>query len=116
MQFLMLFYADEEAWTALPAAERDAATERIGAWFGEQAQSGRIVGGHRLSGSRTTAHVRLGPAGRSAKPLVTDGPFIETKEAIGSYAVFDAPDRDAALAVAASWPAGGVVELHLLTE
>jgi len=116
MRFLLLFYADEDAWMALPSDERDAATERIGAWFGELAHSGRIVGGHRLAGSRTTAHVRLGSAGRSAKPLVIDGPFIETKEAIGSYAIIDAPDRDAALAVAASWPTGGIVEVHPLTE
>ncbi len=116
MRFLLLFYTNKDAWMALPGDERDAATERIGAWFGELAQSGRIVGGRRLAGSHTTAHVRLGSAGHSTRPLVIDGPFIETREAIGSYAIIEAPDREAALAVAASWPAGVVVEVHPLTE
>ncbi len=42
--------------------------------------------------------------------VVTDGPFLETKEALGGYYLIDAPDLDAALAVARDVPApfGGV--------
>lgn len=35
---------------------------------------------------------------------VTDGPFIESKEHVGGYAVIEAPDLDAAIAIAKSWP------------
>jgi len=65
-----------------------------------------------LGGKATATSVRLGPAGRSGKLLVTDGPFIETKEAIGSYAIVAVPDRAAAIAVAESWPGGGAVEIR----
>ena len=112
MRYMLLFFADEEEWMALPEAERNDATERIGAWYGEQAQAGRIVQGHRLTGRTTAKHVRLGRAGRSGRPLVTDGPFAETKEVLGSYAIVEVADLAEAIAVAESWPAGGAVEIR----
>lgn len=116
MRYMLLFFADEDEWMALLEDERNAAIGRIGAWYGEQAQAGRIVTGHRLAGRRTAKHVRLGRAGRGGRPLVTDGPFAETKEALGSYAIVEVPDEAAALALAESWPGGGVVEIRPLAE
>jgi hypothetical protein len=116
MRYMLLFFADEGAWTALPEEERAAAIGRIGAWYGQQAQAGRIVEGRRIGGAGTATTVRLGPAGRSQQPVVVDGPFLETKEAIGSYAIVDVADRDAAIALAASWPAGGTVEIRPVAE
>jgi hypothetical protein len=46
----------------------------------------------------------------SGSPLFTDGPFVESKEHIGGFAVVDVPDEDAArlwagkIAVACGWP------------
>jgi hypothetical protein len=40
--------------------------------------------------------------GQGDKPLVTDGPYLETKEVIGGFWVIDAPDLDTALALAAA--------------
>ncbi|HEY4225788.1 MAG TPA: YciI family protein [Pseudolysinimonas sp.] len=37
---------------------------------------------------------------RGAAPVVTDGPFVETKEFLAGFWVLDAPDLDAALALA----------------
>lgn len=116
MRFMMLFFADEQEWTALPDDERNAAVARIGAWVGQQAQAGRIVEGNRLGGTRTATSIRLGAAGRGGKPLVTDGPFIETKEAIGSYCVVEVADRAAAIALAEGWPGGGGVEIRPIIE
>jgi hypothetical protein len=112
VKFMLLFIADEDAWMGLPAGERQAAVERIGAWFGEHAQAGRIVEGRRLQGKRAAKTVRLGPAGRSGRPVVVDGPFLESKEAIGSYAIIEVRDEPEALDVAGSWPGGGAVEVR----
>jgi hypothetical protein len=46
--------------------------------------------------------VRNGSGGE--EPLTTDGPFIESKEAIGGYYVIEAADLDQALALAAKCP------------
>lgn len=118
MRYLLMFYADESAWAALPDAERTAAIGRIGQWFGGLARAGTIVDGKRLRGGKAmTTTVRLGSIQRSGDaPIVTDGPFIEAKESVGSYAVIEVPDREAAVAVAASWPAGGLVEIRPLDE
>jgi hypothetical protein len=53
------------------------------------------------------------------KTLTTDGPFVETKEALGGYLFFDADDLDAAIELAARIPAarmGGAVEVRPVVE
>ena len=48
------------------------------------------------------------------QPILTDGPYLETKEWIGGFWVFELPDLDAALdwAVRASKACGGKVEVR----
>lgn len=56
---------------------------------------------------------------RDGETLVTDGPFAETKDAIGGYLIYEADDLDAALALAARIPAvtqGGAVEVRPIVE
>ena len=51
--------------------------------------------------------------------LVTDGPFVETKEALGGYLILEADDLDAAIALAARIPAarlGGAIEVRPIEE
>jgi hypothetical protein len=53
------------------------------------------------------------------KTLVTDGPFVELKEAVGGYLVFEADDLDAAIELAARIPAarhGGAIEVRPLVD
>jgi hypothetical protein len=56
---------------------------------------------------------------RDGETLITDGPFAETKEAIGGYLIFEADDLDAALQLAARIPAarmGGAIEVRPIVE
>ena len=51
--------------------------------------------------------------------LITDGPFVETKEAIGGYLLFETDDLDAAIELAARIPAarmGGAIEVRPIVE
>ncbi len=53
------------------------------------------------------------------KTMTTDGPFVETKEALGGYLVFEADDLDAAIELASQVPAarmGGAVEVRPVVE
>ena len=61
--------------------------------------------------SATTASV---VDGRGETPVITDGPYLESKELIGGFWVIDAPDLDAALKIAAegSKACGGKVEVR----
>ena len=114
MRYLLTFYAIEAEWMALPAAERDAGIGAIGRWFAEHAQSGKIVEGRRLG--RGTKTVRLGRVRKKDLPIVSDGPYIEAKESVGSYAVVEVRDEEEAIAIAKRWPAGGVVEIRPVAE
>jgi hypothetical protein len=56
---------------------------------------------------------------KDGKTLTTDGPFVETKEALGGYLFFEADDLDAAIDLAARIPAarlGGAIEVRPVME
>jgi hypothetical protein len=116
MKYMLMFFGDEAGWLALSEEERTAAIGHIGAWVGQHAQAGRIIEGHRLASKNTATTVRLGTPGRSGDAMVMDGPFIEAKEAVGSYAIVEVPDLDAAIALAKGWPGGGAVEIRPVAE
>jgi hypothetical protein len=69
----------------------------------------KLLGGEALQDTGTATSVR--------GTEVTDGPFVETKEALGGYYLIDAPDLDTALAVARTVPArfGGVEVRPVMT-
>jgi hypothetical protein len=56
---------------------------------------------------------------KDGETLTSDGPFVETKEALGGYLFFEAEDLDAAIELAAQVPAarlGGAVEVRPVVE
>ena len=74
-----------------------------------RAAGASIVGGEALERSSTATTVRRRPlAEDGTQALVTDGPFIDTKEALGGFHVIEAPDLDVALRLARACPAGTV--------
>ena len=73
------------------------------------------MGGAQLQPSATATTVRVD----GGSTLTTDGPFAETKEALGGFYLIEADDLDAALEIAARIPAarmGGSVEVRPLVE
>ncbi|HWJ84440.1 MAG TPA: YciI family protein [Cellulomonas sp.] len=79
-------------------------------WVDRYYGSGAAVLGDRLRPPGDAVGVRV----RGGRLLVTDGPFSETKEAIGGFDVIDAPDLDAAIVIASEHPMahGGAIELR----
>ena len=105
-QFLILIYDDEDSCDERRAEQRDEADG------GPQRRSARrtarpIVGGNALQPSPPRRPSRPDGAGGFT---VTDGPFVETKEALGGYYLVEAADLDAAIEIAKEVPAdsGGV--------
>jgi hypothetical protein len=71
--------------------------------------------GKRMAGPEAATTVRVA----DGETLVTDGPFVETKEALGGYMFFEADDLDAAIELASRVPAarmGGAIEVRPLVE
>jgi len=104
-QYLILIYTDEAQWAnATPDESAQLTKEHMD--FGQR-HAAVIRGGNALQPSGTATSVRPGPAGGCT---VTDGPFAETKEALGGYYLVEAAHLDQALAIAREVPArfGGV--------
>jgi hypothetical protein len=78
-------------------------------------QTPGVTSGLQLADPETATTVRV----QDGKPLTTDGPFVELKEAIGGYLFFEADDLDAAIELAARIPAarmGGAIEVRPIVE
>ena len=107
MKYVFLFTGPDDEWEATPADERERTYAEIAKWFAEHGEAGRITGGEELMPARTATTVRK----QGDRIVMTDGPFIESKETVGGFAVVEVPDLDAALALAKTWP-GNTVEVR----
>ena len=109
-QYLFLIYDDQAAWDGATDADWKAEMDRHNAFSSAVKQSGAtVVGGEALSDTSTATTVR---PRREQAPLVTDGPFAETKEVLSGYYVIDAGDLDAALKLAPLCPTSGCIEVR----
>jgi len=104
-QYLVLIYENEDAWEKAGQAGIDLAMKEH-TEFGER-NGKALQGGNALQPTATATSIRSDGAGSFT---VTDGPFLETKEALGGYYVIDADDLDGAIKIAKQVPAryGGV--------
>jgi hypothetical protein len=107
MKYMLLIYLKEDA---LNAEEREACYAESTQLCHDLAARGQFISASPLQPVATAASVRV----REGKRLVTDGPFAETHEQLGGFYLIDAPDLDAAIAVAARIPGArkGTVEVR----
>jgi hypothetical protein len=94
-KYLILIYGDEQRWDA--ETEPELRAKDAGHRAFRAAAGSRVLGGQELEASSTATTLR-------GADLITDGPFLESKEAIGGFYVIDADDLDAAIALAALLP------------
>src|SRR5262245_48920406 len=78
--------------------------EEMGQFIEEATKSGHFVGGAGLQPTSAGLRVKL----KNRKITVVDGPFTESKEIVGGYAIMDAKSREEALTLARRF-----MELHL---
>ena len=113
MQYVVLIYQGSTPlpgtpeWESMPAEEQ----QRVYADYGALNKTPGVTSGLPLGSPEDATTVRVS----DGRPLVTDGPFASTKEAIGGWFVVEADDLDAAIAVASRVPAarlGGAVEIR----
>jgi hypothetical protein len=108
MRYLFMIHGDTEAETAMTSEERRAIVEEHFAYGAMLRERGVHVLGEALSGDAVT--VRPGEP-----PIVTDGPFAETKEAVGGFYVVDCASRDEAVELAGRVPRSPGVAVEVLT-
>jgi hypothetical protein len=102
---------DPEAWATLSADEQ----QEIYAAYKAVNETPGVTPGQGLQPPDTATTVRVD----GTTTLTTDGPFVDTKEALNGYLLFEADDLDAAIELAARIPAarlGGAVEIRPIMQ
>jgi len=113
MKYLLLVCWDAERMNAQPDPDPGEAQDDEGfPWLNElQARDAWVIG-DQLAPPRRARSVRV----RDGKPIVTDGPFTETKEAVGGFDLIEADSLEEAVEIAAGHPvaAFGTIEVRAL--
>jgi hypothetical protein len=94
-KYLMLIYGDDEQWAAMTPQEQKKLNEAHRAFSAAAGEA--ILDGQELEPAPLATTLRADPAGR---PTTTDGPFLETKEAVGGYYLIEASDLDQVIGLA----------------
>ena len=109
-EYVILICEDESAYATATPDVFQQVMEAHNRFAGQvTGKGGKIVEGRALQPTSTATSIR--------GDVVTDGPFIETKEAVGGYLFLEADDLDAAIELAAKVPAasmGGGIEIRPL--
>ena len=96
MKYMLLIYGNDENWEAVPPEvipQTDALNQEL-------FESGELVGAYGLGDQLTAKMVRV----EEGVVAVTDGPYAEAKEYLGSFTIVDCDSLDRALEIAARNP------------
>ena len=117
MKYMMLIFQGSTPlpqtpeWDALPDAEKEA----VFAGYQALNENPNVTSGEQMQSPETATTVRVA----DGKVLTTDGPFVDTKESLNGYFIYEGDDLDAAIEVASKIPAarlGGAIEVRPIME
>jgi hypothetical protein len=113
MRYALLIYTAEQT-EAPPPEVQQAEMDGYNAFTDHIKEKGAYGGGEALDPTSTATTVRV----RDGKTLTTDGPYAETKEALGGFYLVEAADLDEAIAYAAMIPGArhGAIEVRPIFE
>ena len=110
MKYMLVLFGDESRWAERTPEQIAASMKQWDAFTQEVIDAGVHVGGEGLQPSATATTVGIQESG---EPIVSDGPFAETKEQLGGYYLLDCEDLDDAIGWAKKIPMpGGTVEVR----
>lgn len=111
MQFMLLVYLDEKSLTK---EQREQCYADSAGYARELAEAGKYIAVAPLQPTSAATSVRH----RDGKPVITDGPFAETREQLGGFFLIEAKDHAEAVEIAGRIPAGrwGTVEVRPVLE
>lgn len=111
MKYLLMVYVKEDAYTP---DERQHCCDETVELLNDLSARGQIVSVSPLESVNTATSVRV----RKGEPLVTAGPFAETREQLAGYFLVDVKDLNEAIAIAGRIPGArkGAIEVRPLFE
>lgn len=112
MKYVVLIYTNPATWAGLPADEQDRVIKVHNDLIDELTASGEFLNIYRLAHGGNTTGIRL----QAGAPVVTDGPFGESKEMLASLWEIDVESVDRAIEIATPLAEYGAVELTPLMD
>jgi hypothetical protein len=114
MRYLLMIYSDESGYAKMTPDDMGQLMTAYGQFDEEITAAGVVQSSERLQPTEAATCVRV----RDGKATTTDGPFAETKEAVGGYYLIDVADLDQALAWARKVPTAtyGTIEVRPIWE
>jgi hypothetical protein len=111
MKYMLLIYMAEDAMTP---DEREACFAESTRVAHDLHASGKFITASPLKSIKTATSVRV----HEGKRTITDGPFAETREALGGFYLIDAKDLDEAIGIASKLPPArkGTIEIRPVVE
>jgi hypothetical protein len=109
MQFAMVIYMAEREFEMQSRPDDDAYWQPWRAYLQQLQEAGVLVSGAALQSEAVGTTVRV----RGGQRQVQDGPYAETKEQLGGFAILDLPSLDAALDWAARCPAAATARVEI---
>jgi hypothetical protein len=111
MKYMLLVYLDEQCMSESERADCYVESAQLAQ---EIHSSGNYLDASPLHPVSTATSIRV----REGKPIVTDGPFAETREQLGGFYLIHAKDLDEAIGIAGRVPAArfGTIEIRPVME
>jgi len=100
MRYILLIYQNTDAWSSLSQEDKDVFMHAAGDIVEELSASCEWVGGEGLADASQARSTRV----CDGVVTITDGPFLEAKEALAGYCIIDVATAERAEEIAARWP------------
>lgn len=109
MKYMLIIYGNDELWTSFPPDQMQDIISRTDAHNKALIESGEMVGAFGVADQAVAKLVSVD----GGESTVTDGPYIEAKEYIGSFTIVDVEDEARALQIAAQNPASEFTKVEV---
>lgn len=125
MKYMLLIQSNQQAWEELgewSSEDVKRMVEYMDALNQDLAETGEWVDGHGLGGP---AQAKIVTASSDGDPVVTDGPFPESKEVLAGFWIVDVASPERAIEIAArasaapgvgGVPSNGPIEVHPVVD
>ncbi len=100
MKYMIMITMNPEAWNAIPQAEREEVMSSIDPLMKSLTESGELIGTQALADPSESVVVRV----RDGVPVVSDGPYAESKEYLGGYYLVETETKERAIEIAGMIP------------
>jgi hypothetical protein len=109
MKYLLAIYGNDEVWNSFPPEQLQQIIKETDAHNISLFASGELVGAYGVADQLQAKKVRLA----DGAAVVTDGPYIEAKEYLGSFYVVDCESLDRAIEIAAEMPSARFTDVEI---